>query len=65
MNYQPSMKLFILHVPVLNFDRINFTLFCSENINLPSENSWEIFVKLNGTALYFFMLMIRLGLLSF
>ena len=27
------MKLLILHVPVLNFDRINFTLFWSENIN--------------------------------
>ena len=65
MNYQPSMKLFILHVPVLNFYRINFTLFWSENINLPSENSWKMFVKLNGIALYFFMIMIRLGLLSF
>ena len=26
-----------MHVPVINFDRIIFTLFCSENINLPSE----------------------------
>ena len=35
--YQPSMKLLILYVPIISFDRINFTLFYSENINLPSE----------------------------
>ena len=31
------MKLLLLHVSVIKFDRINFTLFYSENINLPSE----------------------------
>ena len=41
MKYQSCMKLLILHVPVLTFDRINFTLFCSENINLPSEKFLE------------------------
>ena len=35
--YQPCMKLLILHVRVINLDRINFTLFCSENIYLPLE----------------------------
>ena len=34
---QPCKKSLILRVPVINFDRINFTLFCFENINLPSE----------------------------
>ena len=33
----------------VNFDRINFTLFCSVNINLPSEK----YVKVNGTTLYY------------
>ena len=37
MKYQQCKTLFILHVPVIKFDRINFTLFYSENINLPSE----------------------------
>ena len=32
--HQTYIKLLILHVPVINFDRISFTLFCSENINL-------------------------------
>ena len=63
--HQTYIKLLILHVPVINFDRINFTLFCSENINLPSEKFWEMFVKLNGTTLYLFIIMIQLGLLHF
>ena len=36
------MKLLILHIPVINFDQINFTLFCPENITLPIREIYRI-----------------------
>ena len=63
--YQTCMNLLILHVPVIDFDRINFSLFCSENINLRLEKVLGNVYQINGTPLYLFIIMIRLGLLHF
>ena len=49
------MNLLILHDSGINFGRINFTLFCSENINLPSEKLMRIVrqIKWNQAVLIY------------
>ena len=58
------MKLLLLHVSVIKFDRINFTLFYSENINLPSEKLENV-RQIKWNHAYLFIIMIQLGLLPF
>ena len=59
------MKLLILRVPVINFDRINFTLSVPKTLIYLKRKFWEMFVTSNRTTLYLFIIMIQFGLLPF
>ena len=59
------MKLLILHFPVINWPKQFFSLLFRKHNVYYQRNLLELFVKLNRTTLYLFIIMIQLGLLPF